>query len=173
MAVLDIRQRTGWLFLGVTVAHLILISTQVNSRRGIPLFEEVTFGTFAEVQRATTSIVGQVQDGWQNYFALQQIRRDNTALRQQLADLEIKLQQERALAAAQLQTALAEAQLQALQKQLHPHFLFNTLHTISALMHRDTEAADAMLARLSDLLRLTLERLGVQEIPLKDELEFL
>jgi two-component system, LytTR family, sensor kinase len=81
--------------------------------------------------------------------------------------------QERAVTAAQLQTRLAEAQLQALQRQLHPHFLFNTLHTISALMHRDTEAADAMLARLSDLLRLTLERIGVQEIPLKEELEFL
>ncbi len=81
--------------------------------------------------------------------------------------------QERALAAAQLETRLAEAQLQALQRQLHPHFLFNTLHTISALMHRDTEAADAMLARLSDLLRLTLDRLGIQEIPLKEELEFL
>jgi two-component system, LytTR family, sensor kinase len=81
--------------------------------------------------------------------------------------------QERAVAAAQLETRLAEAQLQALQRQLHPHFLFNTLHTISALMHRDIEAADAMLARLSDLLRLTLDRLGVQEIPLKEELEFL
>jgi two-component system, LytTR family, sensor kinase len=81
--------------------------------------------------------------------------------------------QERALAAAQLQMRLAEAQLQALQRQLHPHFLFNTLHTISALMHRDTEAADTMLARLSDLLRLTLDRLGIQEVPLKEELEFL
>jgi signal transduction histidine kinase len=81
--------------------------------------------------------------------------------------------QDRALAAAQLETRLAEAQLQALQRQLHPHFLFNTLHTISALMHRDTEAADAMLARLSDLLRLTLDRIGVQQIPLKEELEFL
>jgi two-component system, LytTR family, sensor kinase len=81
--------------------------------------------------------------------------------------------QERAVAAAQLETALAEAQLQALQRQLHPHFLFNTLHTISALMHRDTEEADAMLARLSDLLRLTLDRLGVQQVPLKEELEFL
>jgi two-component system LytT family sensor kinase len=81
--------------------------------------------------------------------------------------------QERALAAATLQTRLAEAQLQALQRQLHPHFLFNTLHAISALMHRDTEAADAMLARLSDLLRLTLDRIGVQEVPLKEELEFL
>ena len=81
--------------------------------------------------------------------------------------------QERALTAAQFQARLAEAQLQALQQQLHPHFLFNTLHTISALMHRDTEAADAMLARLSDLLRLTLDRLGIQEIPLKEELDFL
>jgi two-component system, LytTR family, sensor kinase len=81
--------------------------------------------------------------------------------------------QDRTLAAARLETALAEAQLQALQRQLHPHFLFNTLHTISALMHRDTEAADAMLARLSDLLRLTLDRLGVQEVPLKEELDFL
>ena len=81
--------------------------------------------------------------------------------------------QDRTLATARLETALVEAQLQALQRQLHPHFLFNTLHTISALMHRDTEAADAMLARLSDLLRLTLDRLGVQEVPLKEELDFL
>jgi two-component system, LytTR family, sensor kinase len=80
--------------------------------------------------------------------------------------------QERALTAAQLQTRLAEAQLQALQRQLHPHFLFNTLHTISALMHRNTEAADAMLVRLSDLLRLTLDRVGVQQLPLQDELDF-
>ena len=81
--------------------------------------------------------------------------------------------QERALTTAHLETRLAEAQLQALQRQLHPHFLFNTLHTISALMHRDIEAADAMLARLSDLLRLTLDRIGVQEVLLKEELEFL
>jgi two-component system, LytTR family, sensor kinase len=81
--------------------------------------------------------------------------------------------QERALTAAHLQTKLAEAQLQALQRQLHPHFLFNTLHTISALMHRDTMTADAMLARLSDLLRLTLDRIGVQHVPLHEELDFI
>lgn len=98
MAVLDIRQRTGWLFLAVTVGHIILISTQVNTRRGVPLFEAVTFGAFAEVQRAATSGVDHVQDGWQNYFALQQIRRDNEALKQQVAQLQIRLQQERAVA---------------------------------------------------------------------------
>ena len=61
----------------------------------------------------------------------------------------------------------------ALQRQLHPHFLFNTLNTISALMHRDVEAADEMLVQLSDLLRLTLDRVGTQQVPLKDELDFL
>jgi two-component system, LytTR family, sensor kinase len=81
--------------------------------------------------------------------------------------------QERELTAAQLSTRLAEANLQALQRQLHPHFLFNTLNTISALMHRDTEAADAMLERLGDLLRLTLDRVGTQHVSLKDELDFL
>jgi signal transduction histidine kinase len=81
--------------------------------------------------------------------------------------------QEREIAAAQLQTQLAEAQLEALQRQLHPHFLFNTLNTISALMHRNVQAADEMLVRLSDLLRLTLDRIGTQQVSLKDELDFL
>jgi len=77
------------------------------------------------------------------------------------------------LRAAQLGTQLAQAQLQALRMQLHPHFLFNTLNAISTLVHKDPEAADRMLARLSELLRLTLENVGVQEVPLAQELEFL
>jgi two-component system, LytTR family, sensor kinase len=81
--------------------------------------------------------------------------------------------QERMLLASQLETQLAQAQLQALNMQLHPHFLFNTLNSISALMHRDVHAADRMLARLEDLLRLTLSKSGAQEVPLRDELEIL
>jgi two-component system LytT family sensor kinase len=81
--------------------------------------------------------------------------------------------QTRALRASQLETRLVEAQLQSLQRQLQPHFLFNTLNTISALMHRDVEAADAMIARLSDLLRISLQMVGVQEVTLKEELDFL
>jgi LytS/YehU family sensor histidine kinase len=80
---------------------------------------------------------------------------------------------DRALRTSQLETRLVEAQLKTLQQQLHPHFLFNTLHAISALMHRDIEAADRTLMRLSDLLRLTLENIGQQEIPLQAELDFL
>jgi rod shape-determining protein MreC len=98
MAVLDIRQRTGYLFLAVTVGHIILISAQVNTRRGVPMLEAATFGVFAEVQRATTSVVGGVQDSWQNYFALQQVRTDNERLTQELAQLRVQMQQERALA---------------------------------------------------------------------------
>jgi signal transduction histidine kinase len=77
------------------------------------------------------------------------------------------------LQSAQLSAQLAQAQLQALRMQLHPHFLFNTLNAISTLVHKDPEAADRMIARLSDLLRLTLENVGVQEVPLAQELEFL
>jgi LytS/YehU family sensor histidine kinase len=77
------------------------------------------------------------------------------------------------LKASQLQAQLAQAQLQALKMQLHPHFLFNTLHAISSLMRRDVDAAERMIARLSDLLRLTLENVGAQETSLRQELEFL
>lgn len=98
MAVGEFRQRTGWLFVAVVVGHIVLISAQVNTQRGVPVLEEVTFGTFAEVQRAATSAVSGVQEGWQNYFALQEIRRTSEALQQEVAQLRIELQQERALA---------------------------------------------------------------------------
>ena len=80
---------------------------------------------------------------------------------------------ERAVRASKLETRLVEAQLKALQHQLHPHFLFNTLHAISALMHKDVDAADRTLMRLSDLLRMSLENIGQQEVTLQAELEFL
>lgn len=81
--------------------------------------------------------------------------------------------QDRAVAAAKLETKLVETQLQTLQSQLHPHFLFNTLHAISTLMHSNVEEADRMLSRLGALLRMTLDNVGQQEVPLKDELDFL
>ncbi len=98
MALLDIRQRTGWLFIAVTVGHIILISAQVNTRRGVPVLEALTFGAFAEVQRAATSAVSSAQEGWQNYFALQQIRQENERLHQEVAQLRVGLQQERSAA---------------------------------------------------------------------------
>lgn len=75
------------------------------------------------------------------------------------------------LAAAQLQTKLAQAQLENLRLQLQPHFLFNTLNTISSVMYEDLQAADIMLTELSDLLRLTLRASRTHEIPLAEELQ--
>ncbi|MFC1564916.1 sensor histidine kinase [candidate division KSB1 bacterium] len=80
---------------------------------------------------------------------------------------------EHELKTSQMETKLAHAQLEVLKMQLHPHFLFNTLHAISALVKKDPASADKMIGRLGDLLRMTLERSGEQEIPLKEELEFL
>lgn len=77
----------------------------------------------------------------------------------------------RTLAAAHLETRLVEAQLQALQRQLQPHFLFNTLNTISGLMHTNLKAADVMIDRLGDLLRMTFHTSGTQEVSLKDEID--
>jgi rod shape-determining protein MreC len=98
MALLDIRQRSGWLFMAVVVGHILLITTQVNTRRGVPVLEALTFGVFAEVQRGATSGIGGVRDVWQNYFALQQTRQENQQLRTEVAQLRVGLQQERALA---------------------------------------------------------------------------
>jgi sensor histidine kinase YesM len=80
---------------------------------------------------------------------------------------------ERELHASQLEKHLVQAKLQALQMQLNPHFLFNTLHSISALMHKDVEAADRMIMRLSDLLRAALDSADTQEVSLRKELELL
>jgi signal transduction histidine kinase len=80
---------------------------------------------------------------------------------------------ERELRAAQLETRLAQAELDALRMQLHPHFLFNTLNSISVLMAEDVKQARRMLTRLSDLLRASLENKGTHEVTLKEELEFL
>ena len=78
---------------------------------------------------------------------------------------------ERQTIAAQLETQLSHAELENLKSQLHPHFLFNSLHTIGVLMQEDVEAASHLLVSLGDLLRMALER-RENEITLRSELEF-
>ena len=80
---------------------------------------------------------------------------------------------EREMRSIELEGRLAQAELQNLKMQLHPHFLFNTLNTISVLMMRDADLANRMLIRLSDLLRVTLDNAGNQIVPLRQELDFL
>ena len=73
-----------------------------------------------------------------------------------------------------LQVQLAQANLRALKMQVHPHFLFNTLHSIAALVRKsESKLAVNMLGQLGEFLRLALENKGRQEIPLHQELDFL
>ncbi len=81
--------------------------------------------------------------------------------------------QARAVKEALLETQLAEARLKTLEAELQPHFLFNTLHAISTLIHTNPDSADRMISRLSDLLRLTFDRSGATRVSLQEELEFL
>ena len=98
MAILDIRQRAGYLFGAVTIGHIILISAQVTTDRGVPMLEAVTFGAFAEVQRGASSVIGGVRTSWGDYLALRSVRTENERLQQEIGQLHVTLQQERALA---------------------------------------------------------------------------
>jgi two-component system, LytTR family, sensor kinase len=93
-----------------------------------------------------------------NYFWRYQVRREEA----------VRLQAQ----AAQLQAQLADARLSALRMQLNPHFLFNTLHAVSALVERDPRGVRRMIARLSELLRTSLDEADEQEVPLQRELTF-
>jgi len=81
--------------------------------------------------------------------------------------------QRRELELTKLEKQLADAQLQALKMQLHPHFLFNTLNSVSALMYKDTNAAEEMIQKLENFLHMTLESSSSQEVTLQKELDFL
>ena len=98
MALLDIRQRSGYLFLGVILGHILLISAQVNSRSGVPVLESVTFGIFSEVQRALSGGVSGVRRVWSGYIGLRNLKAENEELKRQLAASQVAAQEQRALA---------------------------------------------------------------------------
>ena len=108
MALLEIRQRTGWLFVALVIAHLVLISTQAKTGTGATVFRSVVFGAFAEVQRTTDGGVSAVKGTWEDYFALQKIRLENEALKKEVVELRIAMQRE----------SEAAAQARTLQKML-------------------------------------------------------
>src|SRR5471032_1138199 len=98
MALQDIRQRSGYLFLAVTLGQILLISAQVNSKSGVPVIESVTFGIFSEVQRGLSGGFSGVRQLWTGYIALRNLKVENEALKRDLAASQVAVQEQRALA---------------------------------------------------------------------------
>ncbi|MGQ0732641.1 MAG: rod shape-determining protein MreC [Acidobacteriota bacterium] len=98
MATFQISQRPLRMLVGVVVLHIILISAQVTTTAGIPVIQVVTFGAFAELQRAVMGAIGAVQSVWTEYVALRDVEVQNAALRRELRALQVELQQVRAQA---------------------------------------------------------------------------
>jgi rod shape-determining protein MreC len=98
MALADISQRPGLLLGAAIVLHVALISAQVNTVSGLPVLQVVTFGSFAELQRLMTGGLTGAQDLWTGYIDLRHVGEENAALKQELQALQIRLQEERAMA---------------------------------------------------------------------------
>ncbi len=96
MAIADIKQRPGVLLGAAILLHVVLISAQVNTKAGLPLLQVVTFGSFSEVQRGMMALVTGGRGLWTGYVGLQHVQAENTALKQELQSLQIRLQAERA-----------------------------------------------------------------------------
>ncbi|MFL6279208.1 MAG: rod shape-determining protein MreC [Vicinamibacterales bacterium] len=106
---LDIRRRTGVLLLVTVVAQLFMISVQVPSKSGVPVFQAVTFGAFARVQGGTSGVLRGIGSVWENYVWLRGVRAENEELKKQLTDVSVRFQEQRALAerATRLQELLS------------------------------------------------------------------
>ena len=98
MALLDIRQRSGVLFLAVTLGQILLISAQVNTKSGVPVIERVTFGVFSEVQRGLSGGFSGIRNVWTGYIGLRHLKIENDALKRDLASAQVAVQEQRALA---------------------------------------------------------------------------
>ncbi|MCU0785973.1 MAG: histidine kinase [Verrucomicrobia bacterium] len=162
---LEPRRRARWFFahmgcaLGFALAHVSLVSALEAGEISVQTGQTLTFSylfekliisyTLSNIFKYWIVVLGCL--GWHYYKAFRERERQ----------------------AAAMATELVQARLQALRMQINPHFLFNTLNTISALIHENPDAADRMIVRLSELLRRTLDRGDVQEVPLREEIEFL
>jgi rod shape-determining protein MreC len=148
--VLDIRKRTGYLFLAVMVAQIILVSAQVQTKSGVRVLQAVTFELFSRVQFSTASALGVGRNAWGNYVALRGVRVENQALQRRVADLEVRLQQEHAQAARtqQLQ-ALMNLKSQATAPTLAADVIAGNPDSVMRTVTIDRGSADGVVADMA------------------------
>jgi rod shape-determining protein MreC len=148
--VLDIRKRTGYLFLAVMVAQIILVSAQVQTKSGVRALQAVTFEVFSRVEFGTASMLSGVSNVWGNYIALRGVRAENDALRRRVADLEVKLQQEHALAARSQQLqALMDLKSQATVPTLAAEIIAGNPDPVMRTVTIDRGSADGVQADMA------------------------
>jgi two-component system LytT family sensor kinase len=159
-------QKATFLFMATRVLPLSLAVSVLEEMIWVAIFPQLPLGLppMPYWHRLAFHLDAEIVDSlvifWSVFFLLRGIRY-------------YQLYRESEYATVHLETQFANAQLRALRMQLNPHFLFNTMNSISSLMQTDISAADKMLEQLSSLLRITLERGDVQLIPLSDEMEFI
>jgi len=102
---LDIRKRTGYVFLGLMIGQVLLVSWQVQTRSGTRVLQAVAFEIFSRVQHGTASLVNGTRGLWGSYVALRGVRVENEDLKRRVAALEVQLQQEHAMAARSAELA--------------------------------------------------------------------
>jgi len=147
---LDIRKRTGYLFLAIMMAQVILVSAQVQTKGGVRVLQAVTFELFSRVEFATASALNLARHGWSNYVALRGVRGENETLHRRVADLEVQLQQEHALAARtqQLQ-ALMNLKSNATLPTLAAEVIAGNPDPVMRTVTIDRGSADGVLADMA------------------------
>jgi rod shape-determining protein MreC len=147
---LDIRRRTGYLFLAVMMAQVILVSAQVQTRTGTRVLQAVTFEMFSRVQHGTASVVSGTRGVWGNYVDLRGVRVENAELKRRVATLEVQLQQEHALAARSTQLQqLMDLRSQAVFPTLAAEVIAGNPDPVMRTVTIDKGSADGVVADMA------------------------
>jgi rod shape-determining protein MreC len=142
---LDIRKRTGGIFFGAMLAQILLVSAQVQTKRGVPALNAVTFEVFSRIEHGTASFVRGGQGFWGNYIGLRGVKAENDALKKRLGELEVQLQQERALASrSQRLQALMDLKSQAAMPTLAAEVIAGNPDPVMRTITIDRGSADGV-----------------------------
>jgi rod shape-determining protein MreC len=147
---LDIRKRTGWIFFGAMMAQILLVSAQVQTKSGGRVLQAVTFEIFSRIEFATASVVSGTRNAWGNYFGLRGVKAENDTLKRRVAELEVQLQQEHALAArsAGLQSLL-DLKTQATLPTLSAEVIAGNADPVIRTLTINRGAADGIVADMA------------------------
>jgi rod shape-determining protein MreC len=147
---LDIRKRTGWIFFGAMLAQILLVSAQVQTKSGVGALNAVTFEVFSRIEHGTASFVTGGQGFWGNYIGLRGVKAENDALKKRLAELEVQLQQEHALAArSERLQALMDLKTQAAVPTLAAEVIAGNPDPLMRTITIDRGSADGVQADMA------------------------